>query len=117
MPADGKGACQRADAPLDTHLFQSTSAKASMRNVWVGVLAPSLIRVCYPNPTAKERHGSNAVLKKPKEADCRAGTSVAPRGPQPGNLRVGCSYFISRKEADAIDPEYYLPNEIQGTGG
>lgn len=66
-------------------------------------------------PKAKERHGGNAVLKSPKEADCRAGTCAAPPGPQPGSLRVGCSYFISRKEADAIDPVYYLPNEIRGT--
>lgn len=57
------------------------------------------------------------MLKTPKEPDCRAESCAAPPGPQPGNLRVGCSYFISRKEADAIDPVYYLPNEIQGTEG
>lgn len=80
-------------------------------------LLPRLSCTCVTQTTAKERHRSSAVLKTPKEADCGAGTSAAPLGPQPGNLRVDCSYFISRKEADAIDPEYYLPNEIQGTEG
>lgn len=77
-------------------------------------LLPHLSCTCVTQTTA-ERHGSNAVLKTPKEVDFRAGTSVASPGPQPGNLGVSCSYFISRKEADAI--EYYLPNEIQGTEG
>lgn len=59
MPADGKGACQRADAPLDICLFQSTSAKASMRNVWVGALAPSLTRVL---PKPQQRRDMEATL-------------------------------------------------------
>lgn len=61
MSADGKGSFQRADAPLDTLLFLSTSAKASLRklSVWVGALATSFTRVL---PKPQQRRDMEAVL-------------------------------------------------------